>query len=168
MLDQGQSLLSIISNNSVVILCGRRTGPGTSVLEWMPFALSLLMFRDEVSLLGRAYANMLLPAARGANMIGDIPAVLELLRANLGQPDAHGKATSEMYRWRGPELRGVSERGQWCRFDCDVLHCVPMGVVIFIDCRRHIRFAKPRRRALHPTRAGEGTLHWSYSFFKAP
>ena len=66
------------------------------------------MFWEEASLLGQVYANTILPAAGGTNMNADIPAVLEMLRTHLGQPDARGKAISEMYRWRGPEL-GVEQ-----------------------------------------------------------
>lgn len=64
------------------------------------------MFWEEAGMLGQTYANVLLEpvSAKSTDMEADIPAVLEILSAQLGKPDARGVGLERLYRWHAPEL----------------------------------------------------------------
>lgn len=57
-------------------------------------------------MLGQTYANVLLEpvSKKSTNMEADIPAVLEILSAQLGKSDARGVGLERLYRWHAPEL----------------------------------------------------------------
>ncbi|EIW58394.1 uncharacterized protein TRAVEDRAFT_58667 [Trametes versicolor FP-101664 SS1] len=84
----------------------RWTGRDTLLLELMPRSWTSHMFWEEAGMLGQTYANILLEPVRekSTDMEADIPAVLEILSAQLGKPDARGVGLERLYRWHAPEL----------------------------------------------------------------